>query len=277
MIMSRCDYCIDAEKGCLHQCKGEQCGHYQQCHRQLHAIIRITMKCTQECHHCCYACSPQETRMMTIATAKKINQFLQRHGIVKINIMGGEFFCNSKWYQIISELSRNMGLIRLTTNGDWAKNMAICNDLIMLCKQFPITIAISQDKYHTNRYVQQAVDFCIQNEIKYELGYNEVDNHDTIIPVKRGYYYAGFMASISKYCNSPCHKYSLFIDEKGYIAKCPVGIWRYDLIDHFLDTSPIEFFSRFKDVASCFRHVISCTDCYHSFLRIGQKFEEGMV
>ena len=42
--------------------------------------------------------------MMTVETAEIIAKFLKANGILSLNVMGGEFFCNPDWYPIIGHL-----------------------------------------------------------------------------------------------------------------------------------------------------------------------------
>lgn len=100
-------------------CHCKTCSHVKECRKYLHPTIRITTKCTQACSHCCFSCKPENTRHMTRATAQNIAQFLKNNHIISLNVMGGEFFCNTNWYDILSEWFKVNCHIRLVSNGDW--------------------------------------------------------------------------------------------------------------------------------------------------------------
>lgn len=42
--------------------------------------------------------------MMSIDTAKEISLFFRSNKIRSINLMGGEFFCNPDWFEILDVL-----------------------------------------------------------------------------------------------------------------------------------------------------------------------------
>jgi hypothetical protein len=234
--------------------------------------IRITMKCTQECDHCCFACSPKETAMMEIETAKKIHKFLVGNEIQSINVMGGEFWLNPNWETIIKILIKDMTTVRLVTNGDWYTSKKTCEQIKSLLQtqtQSIIYIAISIDNFHTNTNVENAKKFCIDNNLLYTLGHGI--NEDGIIPVRKGYSYAGFYAGISMYCKGKCEKEGFMIDEDGKIFRCPCGIWHFDdMVEDFINGG---WNSRWKQIIDAFRKtsIMSCNDC----IRMENKFKKN--
>ena len=97
--MNRCDICLEPD--CTKKtCHCDTCRNFEQCPKFLHPTIRITTKCTQQCTHCCFSCSPSSEKMMTVETAEVIAKFLNANGILSLNVMGGEFFCNPDWHQL---------------------------------------------------------------------------------------------------------------------------------------------------------------------------------
>ena len=61
---------------------------------------------------------------MSIEMAEKIAKFLTSNNIKNVNVMGGEFFCNPDWYEVMSPIadSVNGGIFRLVSNSDWVKS-----------------------------------------------------------------------------------------------------------------------------------------------------------
>jgi len=201
--MSICKYCFDKPRNSNCSCNDDTCEH-----RVMHCVIRITTKCTQTCRHCCFSCSPECNDMMSVKTAKNINKFLQFNHIYHINIMGGEFFCNPDWFDIIKILSKNMKRVRITTNGDWSINADITNYFIKLCKSIRnIIIGISFDNFHTNKNVKTAISICKNNNIDY----TSFDGHieDAIVPVEKGNWYASDFSMFS--CCCKINKYSYYL------------------------------------------------------------------
>jgi len=223
--------------------------------------IRITKKCTQQCQHCCFACSPHETAMMTPLVANKVHQFLRSNQITMINIMGGEFWLNPDWEFLITLLSQEISVVRMVTNGDFMGNTKAKARVRTYFTHHPtLVLSISKDQYHTNRFVSQATQFCVENHIPYTL---ETQNltQDTIVPVGRGQLYSGFYASLACYCyREPRCGECFMIDEIGGIYRCPFGIWDFDEIYSFLEGG---FKARWEEFIRAFRlsHIMSCDQC----------------
>lgn len=55
--------------------------------------------------------------MMSIDKAKEIALFFRSNEIKSVNLMGGEFFCNPSWYEILDILLSEVISARLVTNG----------------------------------------------------------------------------------------------------------------------------------------------------------------
>jgi hypothetical protein len=258
----RCDICFDPEKNCGNNCKGESCKNYSSCHRYLHPTIRITTKCTQSCTHCCFSCSPQKSDMMTVEVAKDIKKFLDTNNVSFSNIMGGEFYMNPEWYDVISLLAQGRKS-RIVSNGDWASSPKISSLVISLLKKNPLlTIGISYDKWHTNKNVEKARKILTKNKINFKIA--DDSNRTTpesIVPIgKSSYSYSGLYSMFGCYCHNPEHKYSFMIDEVGEIYKCSFGIWNYDNIQNFISGG---FAERFKEVGKKFQSVwiSNCQRC----------------
>ena len=102
--MKPCDICVEETCEGHHDCHCDTCKVKDKCYRKLHATIRITNRCTQSCMHCCFSSHPKSNIMMSIEQSKKTAQFIKNNEIEYINLMGGEFFCNPDWFEVLSNL-----------------------------------------------------------------------------------------------------------------------------------------------------------------------------
>lgn len=247
--MGRCDICVDPaceEKG-GGGCHCDTCALATKCHRVLHPTIRITMKCTQTCGHCCFACSPKTEKHMAIDTAKATHQFLVANGIDRLNIMGGEFFLNPQWEQILTVLVKDMKMVRVVTNGDWAASKKETLKVVnFFSNQKHIVLSLSCDQWHTNRYVEKAAAFCREANIPHNVATSEQVTRSSIVPVGRGTYEAeGLYNTFGCYCRKPENKYSFLIDEEGDIFKCVFGVLRYSDVYKHVNGGFAEVFREF--------------------------------
>src|SRR5574343_1137609 len=153
---SPCDICVDPQCGGKRNCNCTTCERRTSCYRLagLKPTIRITRRCTQQCNHCCFECSPNENEMMSVAMARNIGQFCQMNNIRYTEIMGGEFFCNPDWYEILDVLSVGMKRVRLVSNGDWAGSPELALKVLSFLRSHSqFHVGISKDCWHTNKYV----------------------------------------------------------------------------------------------------------------------------
>ena len=262
--MSRCSFCIDPSCNGKQNCDCTTCNSKDTCHRVLHPIVRITTRCTQSCFHCAFECSPQKTDMMDIETANKVRIFIEQNSIHYIGIMGGEFFLNPDWYTIVDILAEGV-TVRLTSNGDWAAFPYISEKFVEICKKHPgIVVAISYDKWHTNKNVEKASKILSDANIAHKVAKYSDMTDDSIVPIDRKLFEPGFYSSIGTYCSKPCSRYTFLIKEGGEICKCPFGLYEYDFVHNFQEN---KFHARFKDFGEKFRKVcfMTCRECvrYH--------------
>lgn len=259
---SPCDICLDEKCGGTKSCNCRTCSHRTDCHKYLHPTIRITTKCTQACSHCCFSCSPAKTRMMTIDMAKEIAKFLENNQIISLNVMGGEFYCNVNWYDILYEWLHIHCHIRLVSNGDWITDNKVKNQLLALNSMFPnqLHISISNDRYHTNKYVGDVDTFLTAHGIAHNIGTDTQDNEDTLIPLGNAEDIYNLYSFGVCYCYNPIHQYSFLIDETGAIYKCSFGVLQYDNIQNFTFGG---FAKRFKEFNKKFYNIFipSCKSC----------------
>lgn len=260
--LNPCDICLDEKCGGTKSCNCRTCSHRTDCHKYLHPTIRITTTCTQACSHCCFSCSLAKTRRMTLDMAKEIANFLKSNNIISLNVMGGEFYCNPNWYDILYEWLYIHCHIRLVSNGDWMTDDTVKNQLLTLNSMFPnqLHLSISNDRYHTNKYVKDADEFLTAHKIAHNIGIDTQDNEDTLIPLGNAEDIYNLYSFGVCYCHNPVHQYSFLIDETGDIYKCSFGVLQYDNIQNFTSGG---FTKRFKEFNKKFYDIFipSCKSC----------------
>ena len=195
---------------------------------------------------------------MSMETAKKVSLFLKNNGITYINCTGGEFFTHPQWFEVLSTICDGMKRIRLVTNGDW---IGKCEEKV---KEFAFTfnayLAISKDRWHTNKNVERARKFCEENGIAYQVATEDQTTTNSIVPIGRSSFECNMYSTFMTYCSKPDRKYSFLIDEDGLIYKCPFGIWDYATVDEYVDGG---FSKRFKEFTSIFysTFITNCRTC----------------
>jgi hypothetical protein len=195
---------------------------------------------------------------MSIEMSISINKFLISNNINVLNIMGGEFFCNPNWSEVIGNLSNKMKRVRIVTNSDWA---ASPKDVIeFMNTHLQCYFSLSKDKWHTNEYVNAAMRICKENNIKCIIAKEDQTTDDSIVPVGRSLFEYGFYSTFGMYCQNPKNMYSFLIDEIGEISKCSFGLWKYANINEYLEG---DFCIRFKEFNTKFYKcwIGSCKDC----------------
>lgn len=266
--MNPCDICIDEKCNGKKNCDCLNCKMQSECNKYLKPTIRITTKCTQSCSHCCFSCSPEGNKMMSLKMARKIKLFLDNNEIKVINLMGGEFFCNPDWFGIIDILAKNLIDVRLVTNGDWANSYKLKEILLLLLKaNNNIHLSISKDKWHTNQYIDLAEQFCLDNNIKYNVATKEETTNDSIVPIGKSKWETNFYSLFACHCEHPDKHYSFLIDENGTIFKCGFGIWDYANIDEYLQGGFAKRFKRFNQVFYNKTFIPNCRVCIDGYER----------
>lgn len=263
--MKRCDICIEETCNGKFNCNCDRCENLRKCYRILHPTIRLTTKCTQKCSHCCFKCSPDGTRMMDMDTAAVLADFINNNEIISANIMGGEFFLNPNWYEILMLISANLINMRLVTTGDWIHDAEVCKKLIQLneARKGALWVAVSKDQWHTNKNVEETEQFLEKNDFSYYIGTEAEDNEDAIVPIGRAEGTYGFLSMYGCYCQEPKNMYGFLINESGTIYKCGFGVWNYADIHSYREGG---FTKRFKEFNKQFYKIFlpSCTACISS-------------
>jgi len=267
--MKPCDICLEKEckaEGGIGSCDCANCAVKDKCPKKLNATIRITLKCTQACTHCCYDCSPKKEVHMTVAMARKISEFLKNNEVYMINLMGGEIFCNPNWKEILDLIIPTVKIIRIVSNGDWAKNEPEFAKHISKYNNNPdhfVYVCISKDQWHTNKNIELAAKLLTKHKVVNKTS----DLNETefgLVPVGRSQFEMGLYSMFGCYCHNPEKQYSFLIDEKGLIYKCGFGVWDYAEVEEYLDGG---FPARFKDFNKVFysTFIPSCSRCSSSY------------
>ena len=234
--------------------------------RMLKPTIRITRKCTQSCQHCCFTCSPKCADMMTVETAITVANFLHANKIGYANIMGGEFFCNPEWKDILSVILPFVWHARLVTNSDWAASQCCAEDVINFLMPYSdrITVALSEDKWHTNKNVCRATALLKDVGLDFYSATEDQTSDDSIVPTGRGSDHYGLYSSFATYCHKPDRMYDFLIDEDGEIYKCSFGAWDYANVNEYQEGG---FAARFKEFNKIFykAFVPSCRACQRAW------------
>jgi len=263
--MKRCDICLEETCGGRKNCNCDTCKQIKSCPRYLSPTIRITTKCTQECSHCCYSCSPYRTDFMSIEVAHQIASFITNNGVIYCTLMGGEFFCHPKWRTIFNIIIPTVKVCRLVTNGDWGQKEYVAKFLSTYNTK--LLISISEDGWHSNKYVRQAKELCDEYDLIWNVPSNEMKSDNVLVPVGRSKYTTfSLFAMFSSYCSDPSKKYSFLIDEAGVIYKCGFGVWDYARVQDYVRG---DFADRFKIFNKKFYSVFipNCIRCSESYLR----------
>jgi len=205
--------------------------------------------------------------MMSVEVAKMAQQFNKSNNIVRAEAMGGEFYLNPDWEEILDLVGDGLEAVRLVTCGDWAAKPKIAAKVIEFLqahKQF--YIALSKDSWHKNENVGKAEALMKDAGIIYQLPKPDEITNETIVPVGRGELMYGFYASFGTYCTKPERRYSFLVDEQGEIYKCGFGVWNYDNIDAFTGGG---FAKRFKEFNTVFYNIFisNCAVFHRSYHR----------
>jgi hypothetical protein len=262
-----CDICV--EKHCKSeedkcQCNCETCAVKDKCPKRagLSATIRITTKCTQSCKHCCWSSSPNSTDMMSVEMAKNIAKFIRHNPITRLNLMGGEIFCNPNYKEILSELIPTVDIVRIVSNSDWAEHDESFAQFLSQFKN--VYIALSNDIYHTNKNVKKAEELLKRYDIITKKDEEGIVNPNSVVPIGKSRFGDNIYSFLACYCHNPEHQYSFLIDEKGKIYKCVFGVWDYADVNDFLEGG---FTERFKEFNKVFykTFIPNCASCIRGY------------
>lgn len=259
----RCQFCIDPMCEGRRDCDCESCDKRDCCYRTLRPTIRVTLKCTQKCGHCCWAASPAKDKHMTPEVAELVHQFLDSNPIHYANIMGGEFWLNPDWEEVLGMIVEGLDYARLVTNGDWSADEESSRRIRAFMEAHEqCYLAITTDRWHTNKHVVTAEEFCKEHNLLHKVGGDEDDKG--LVPVGRSAFDFGMYGMLACYCHTPVNKYTFLIDEDGTIYKCAFGTWDYDRVHNFVSGG---FPERFKEFNEKFYGLFvgSCTSCRRAY------------
>jgi hypothetical protein len=197
--------------------------------------------------------------------ARKVGRFCQVNNITHCEVIGGEFFCNPDWLSVITEATRGMRYVRLVTNGDWAGNKETAEQVISWLTNLGVddpifALGISNDRWHTNRHVEEAARLLKEADLPYKLAGPGDMPDDGLVPIGRHKFEYTFFSMMGCWCHEPERKYTMLIDEVGEIYKCQLGAWPYDNIENYQDGG---WSARFKEFNSIFYGcwLSNCASC----------------
>lgn len=141
-----------------------------------------------------------------------------------------------------------MESVRLVTNGDWAMNEEAQNVAEFLEIHPAFKVAISCDRWHTNKGVARAAEVLKDENVEYVIATADESSEETIVPVGRAAqkYTSTFYSLLAQYCYKPDRRYTFLIDEDGDIYKCVYGLWKYDDVFKYLNGGFRERFRKFS-------------------------------
>jgi hypothetical protein len=256
-----CDICVDPTCGGKKNCNCNTCSKKEDCYRSLKPTIRITRKCSQSCSHCCFECGPKEKEMMSPDMAHKVQTFMRTNNITRAETMGGEFFLNPDWYEVLDVIGEGLKIVRLVSNSDWAGNAKVASNVIeFLTNHTQFYISLSKDKWHTNKNLDRVVQLLKEADILHNIPTEDRTTDDTIVPIGRSRFDYGFFSMFGAYCSPGEKRYNFLIDEVGEIYKCGLGAWPYANVKDFQEGG---FNKKFKEFNNKFygAHVMNCMMC----------------
>lgn len=195
---------------------------------------------------------------MRMETAGDMADFLSRHGIGSVNLMGGEVWLNPDWREILSILCDGRAA-RIVSNGDFGDDF-----LDFLSGMDGIHLSISNDRWHRPRDIDGLRERIGRRGIPFNI---DGDNgrglsQAGVVPVGRGLFDGceSMYGQLAAYCLNPANAYSFLIDETGDIFKCPFGIWKLANIRDFPER---DFFAFFREKWGLFRtnSPFTCMSC----------------
>lgn len=205
---------------------------------------------------------------MSVEKAKEIAKFLEVNQIHYLNMMGGEFFCNPDWLEVLMELGLpdHVVYFRLVSNSDWYKSDKVKEGLLTLRDALgeKFHMSLSKDRWHTNVGVEEAKKWLDDNNILTIVATPDKTKPESIVPVGRAEWgYWGFFDMMGNSCSGEDEHYTFLIDEGGLIYKCNFGVWPYAKVDEYLEGG---FRERFKKYNQKFYKVFipNCRSCYRA-------------
>ncbi|MBO5804331.1 MAG: radical SAM protein [Bacteroidales bacterium] len=127
--------------------------------------IEITNRCNLNCIHCINSSSINDKQELSFDTIKLIIDYMHQHGIICLDISGGEPFLHPRIYDILEyAYSRNLN-ISMATNGTF-----LTQDNINILKQYSVSTRVSYDGYNEDTFS------IVRGKGIYQKVYNNVKN-----------------------------------------------------------------------------------------------------
>lgn len=132
---------------------------------------------------------------MSVATARAVARLLRSNAITVVNVMGGEFYLNPDWQEILDLIAAAADRVRLVSNGDWAAGGSVADRVVGWLQAHPhVHLSLSRDRWHTNGHVDRAAELCARLGISFNVAEPGQTTPDSIVQVGRGEMEAGFYA-----------------------------------------------------------------------------------
>lgn len=214
-------------------------------------VINIDSKCNAACLHCCFSCSPDSTDCISGNEIDNILDIVKdREDIRQVAITGGEpLLRHDEVIKIIKESSNAGKDVTLITNGFWAKNIDITNEVLTELINCGLrAITVSYDYFHAQfipisavknlfsalkHYdVSTALNMVVDREHKGKeiidkLGETVFGVPITMVPVSRvgrGSYISDKKLYFTDYRNSklecPATSWEFVIHHNGFVYPC---------------------------------------------------------
>jgi hypothetical protein len=202
--------------------------------------------------------------MMSVEMSEKIAKFMKANGVETANLLGGEFFCNPDWFEVLSNIIDVCKVARIVTNGDWAASEMVKGKLADFISKYKnkVLFSLSKDGWHTNKHVDEAAEFLKEHGVTYNVATDEETTEASIVPVGRAMWsgIGGFYSMMGCYCHDCKNMYSFLIDEEGIIYKCGFGMFSYATVYEYIDGG---FREKFKEYNKFFysKFIPSCKSC----------------
>ena len=135
-------------------------------------VINIDSKCNAACLHCCFSCAPDSTDRISENEIDSILGLIKdRDDLRQVAITGGEPLLRyNEVIKIIKKSSEAGKDVTLITNGFWAKDIDIANEVLMELINCGLkAITVSYDYFHAKYIPVSAVKNLFSALKKYDI------------------------------------------------------------------------------------------------------------
>ncbi|MEK4514823.1 radical SAM protein [Paenibacillus sp. FSL H8-0122] len=83
----------------------------------IHATVELLAQCNLRCAHCYREASPDIDDTMSLAHVKNVFSTLRDHGVISVELTGGEISIHPHFYKIVELAAKMFDIVGLLTNG----------------------------------------------------------------------------------------------------------------------------------------------------------------